>query len=53
MYLIPNSFQNRAISLYSNLDVREDALRRATHHFLTRVAKCIDIDGEILKNALY
>jgi hypothetical protein len=45
MYMcrIPNGFQDKAISLY----------RRATRHVLTRVAKCIDVDGGIFKNVLY
>jgi hypothetical protein len=30
-----------------------DALRRATRHALTRVAKCTDVDGGIFENALY
>jgi hypothetical protein len=34
---IPKGFRDRAISLY----------RRATRHVLTRVAKCIDVDGGI------
>jgi hypothetical protein len=50
---IPNGFLDRAISLYSSLDVHQDALRRATHHVLTRVAKCIDVDGGIFSNVLY
>jgi hypothetical protein len=37
MCAIPNGFRDRAISLY----------KRATRHVLTRVAKCIDVDGEI------
>jgi hypothetical protein len=39
---IPNNFRNRAISLY----------RRATRYVLTRVAKCIDVDGGIFVNVL-
>jgi hypothetical protein len=27
--------------------------RRATRHVLPRVAKCIDVDGEIFENVLY
>jgi hypothetical protein len=27
-----------------------DALRRATHHVPTQVAKCIDVDGGIFEN---
>jgi hypothetical protein len=40
---IPNGFRDRTISLY----------RQATHHVLTRVAKCIDTDGIIFENVLY
>jgi hypothetical protein len=45
MYMcpIPNGFRDRAISLY----------RRTTRHVLTRVAKCIDVDGGILENVLH
>jgi hypothetical protein len=32
---------------------RQDALRRATCRVLTRVAKCIDVDGGIYENVLY
>jgi hypothetical protein len=45
---IPNDFRDRAISLYNSLD----ALRRATRHILTRVAKYIDDGGGILENVL-
>jgi hypothetical protein len=38
----PNGFRDRAISLYS----------RATRLVLTRVAKCIDVDGGIFENVL-
>jgi hypothetical protein len=31
---------------------RWDELRRATRHVLTRVAKCIDVDGGIFENVL-
>jgi hypothetical protein len=31
---------------------RQDELRRATRHVVTRVAKCIDVDGGILKKLL-
>jgi hypothetical protein len=39
---VPNGYRDRAISLY----------RRATRHVLTRVAKCIDLDGGIFENVL-
>jgi hypothetical protein len=44
MYPIPNGFRDRALhcTLY----------RRATRHVLTRVAKCIDVDGENFENVL-
>jgi hypothetical protein len=55
MYIcpIPNGFRDRAISLYSGLDVRQDALKQATRYALTRVAKCIDADSGILENELH
>jgi hypothetical protein len=31
---------------------RQDELRQATHHVLTRVAKCTDVDGGIFENLL-
>ena len=31
----------------------QDALRRATRHVLTQVAKCINVDGGIFENVLY
>jgi hypothetical protein len=31
----------------------QDELRRATYHVLTRIAKCIDVDGGIIENVLY
>jgi hypothetical protein len=45
MYMcpIPNGFRDSAISLY----------RGATRHVLTRVAKCIDVDGGIFENVLH
>jgi hypothetical protein len=41
MYICPisNGYRDRAISFYCTL------YRRATRHVLTRVAKCIDVDG--------
>jgi hypothetical protein len=39
---VPNGFRDRTVSLY----------RRATRHVLTRVAKCIDIDGGVFVNLL-
>jgi hypothetical protein len=31
----------------------QDALRQATRHVLTQVAKCIYVDGGIFENVLY
>jgi hypothetical protein len=49
MYMcpIPNGFRDRTISLYSTLYTVQ------TCHVLTRVAKCIDVDGGIFENVLY
>ncbi|PNF23543.1 hypothetical protein B7P43_G05623 [Cryptotermes secundus] len=57
MYMcpIPNGFRDRAISLYKlfHCTVHCTLYRRATRHVLTRVAKCIDVDGGIFENVLY
>jgi hypothetical protein len=50
---MPNGFRDRAVSLYGTLEVRQDPLRRATRHVLTRVAKCNDVDGGIFENVLH
>jgi hypothetical protein len=55
MYMcpIPNGFQDRAVSLYSTLyTVHCTLYRRATRRVLTRVVKCIDVDGGIFENVL-
>jgi hypothetical protein len=31
----------------------KDELRQVTRHVLTRVAKCVDVDGGIFENLLY
>jgi hypothetical protein len=48
-----NGFRDRVTFLYISLDVRQDALRRATRHVLTRLAKCIEVDVEFVENILY
>jgi hypothetical protein len=50
---IANSFRDRAMDVIARKTERQDALRRATRHFLTRVAEFIDIDGGIFENVLY
>jgi hypothetical protein len=49
MCYIPNSVRDRAISLYSALYT----VQTNNTHVLTRVAKCIEVDGEILENVLH
>jgi hypothetical protein len=44
--------RDRAISYYRRHKEGQDALRRATRHVLTRVAKCIESDGGIFENLL-
>jgi hypothetical protein len=55
MYMcrIPNGFRDRAMYVIAPIKERQDTLRRATRHVLTRVAKCIDVDGGIFGNVLY
>jgi hypothetical protein len=43
----------RIMDVIAHMKERQDALRRATRHVLTRVAKCIDVDGGIFENLLY
>jgi hypothetical protein len=55
MYLcpIPKGFRDRGMDVIACIKERQVALRRATRHVLTRVAKCIDVDGGILGKILY
>jgi hypothetical protein len=55
MYMcpIPNDFQDRAIDIIARIKEPQDAVRRATRHDLTRVAKCIDVGGRNFENVLY
>ena len=41
------------MDVIAHIKERQDALRRATRHVPTRVAKCIDVDGGIFENLLY
>jgi hypothetical protein len=50
---IPNGFPDRAMSVIAHIKESLDALRRATRHFLTRVAECIDVDAGIFENVLH
>jgi hypothetical protein len=43
---------DRIMDAIARIKERQDELRRATHHVLTRVAKCIDVDGGIFENLL-
>jgi hypothetical protein len=53
MCSIPNGFRDRAMDVIVRKKQRQDLLSRATRHVLTRVAKCIDVDGGIFENVLY
>jgi hypothetical protein len=50
---IPNGFRDRAMDVIARIKGRQDALRQATRHVLTRVAKLNDVDGGIFENVLY
>jgi hypothetical protein len=43
---------DRIMDAIVGIKERQDKLRRATCHILTRVAKCIDVDGGIFNNLL-
>jgi hypothetical protein len=45
---------DRIMDAIARIKERQDELivRRATSHVLTRVAKCIDVDGGIFENVL-
>jgi hypothetical protein len=43
---------DRIMDAISRIKERQDELRRATRHVLTRVAKCIDVDVGIFENVL-
>jgi hypothetical protein len=41
------------MDVMARIKERQDAVRRATRHVLTEVAKCVDADGGIFENVLY
>jgi hypothetical protein len=41
------------MDVIARIKERQDAPRRATRLVLTRVAKCIDVDGGIFENVVY
>jgi hypothetical protein len=43
---------DRIMDAIARVKERQDELRRAERHVLTRVAKCIDVDGGIFENLL-
>jgi hypothetical protein len=43
---------DRIMDAIARIKERQDELRRATRHALTRVAKCIDVDGAVFENLL-
>jgi len=44
---------NLIMDVIVHIKERQDALRREMRHVLTRVAECIDVDGEIFENVFY
>jgi hypothetical protein len=48
-----DEFTDFIMDVIASIKERPDALRRATRHVLTRIAKCIDVDGGIFENVLY
>jgi hypothetical protein len=43
---------DRIMDAIARVKERQDELRRTTRHVLTRVAKCIVVDGGIFENVL-
>jgi hypothetical protein len=43
---------DRIMDATARIKERQDELRRAIRHVLTRVAECIDVDGGIFENVL-
>jgi hypothetical protein len=43
---------DRIMDAIGRIKERQDELRGATRHVLTRVAKCTDVDGGIFENLL-
>jgi hypothetical protein len=41
---------DRIMDAIARIKERQDELGRATRHVLTRIAKCIDVDGGIFEN---
>jgi hypothetical protein len=41
------------MDVIASIKERQDALKPATRHVLTRVANCIDVDGGMFENVLY
>jgi hypothetical protein len=48
-----DELQEHIVDVIARIRESRDALRRATRHVLTLVAKCIDVDGGIFENVLY
>jgi hypothetical protein len=49
---IPNGVRDTVMDVIARIKESLDALRRATRHVLTRVAKRIEVDGGIFENVL-
>jgi hypothetical protein len=53
MYLVPKGFRDRATSLYSSLDVRQDSIDEQ-HAMSSQELQCVLMfNGGIFENVLY
>jgi hypothetical protein len=48
-----NEMLDHVMDVITRIKEHQCALRRAKRHVLTRVAKCIDVDGGIVENVFY
>jgi hypothetical protein len=48
-----DALPDHVVNIIARIKERRGLLRRATRHIITRVAKCIDVDGGIFESVLY
>jgi hypothetical protein len=48
-----DALPDHVVNIIARIKERRSLLRRATRHVITRVAKCIDVDGGIFESVLY
>jgi hypothetical protein len=53
LFFLPLLQTNASNGCYRRIKERQDTLGQATRHVLTRLTKCIDVDGGISGNALH